>query len=265
MKTIHFVSGLPRSCSTLLCNLLAQNPKFHSSSSSGLIDLIYPARKNLVDCLEFKSMNPADSEAMFLDWARGGILNAYNSLTNRPTVFDKGRSWLGYLDLLFQLFPEAKVIVTVRDIRGILTSIEKKRKSHPAYFIGEEANQLHYTTIEKRVQSWLSTPILGIPIERLRDATNSFKHKLCFVHAEELTTKPENVMKNIYSYLEEEYYSHDFNNIEQYTKEHDGVWWPIGDHSIKKNIMQIQTNWDEILGKELSDILSVKFDWVNHL
>jgi sulfotransferase len=34
MKKIHFINGMPRSGSTLLCNILAQNPKFHVTPTS---------------------------------------------------------------------------------------------------------------------------------------------------------------------------------------------------------------------------------------
>jgi sulfotransferase len=265
MKTIHYVTSLPRSCSTLLCNVLAQNPKFHATSSSGLIDLIYPARQNLTEAGEFKAMDPADAENMFCDWARGGITNAFNSLTDRPVGFDKGRSWIGYLDLLFHLFPEAKVIVTLRDIRGILTSFEQKRREHPAYFQGEENPPTNFTTIDRRVQAWLAGPKLGIVIERLHEAVQRFKHKLHFVHAEELTSNPKQVMKKLYSYLGEEYYEHDFNNIVQYTSEHDGVWWPLGDHEIRKEIKPLTPKWNDVLGKDLANVIREKFSWINDL
>jgi sulfotransferase len=265
MKNIHYITGTPRSCSTLLCNILAQNPKFHSTASSGLIDLIYPARKNLSDLGEFKSMNPQDAENMFCDWARGGISNAFNSLTDRPVVFDKGRSWIGYLDLLFNLFPDAKVIVPIRDVRGILTSMEKIRRKHPAYFEAEEHPATNFTTIERRVQAWLSSPKVGIAIERLFEASGRFKDKIHFVHAEDLTSNPKQTIKKIYDYLDEEYFEHDFNNVEQYTKEHDGVWWPHGDHSIRNEVKPLKKEWNEILGKSLAEAINQKFNWVNDL
>lgn len=265
MKDIHYITGTPRSCSTLLCNILAQNPKFHSTASSGLIDLIYPARKNLTDLLEFKAMNPKDSENMFYDWAKGGILNAFNSLTDRPVVFDKGRSWIGYLDLLFNLFPEAKVIVPIRDVRGILTSMERIRRKHPAYFEAEENPATNFTTIERRVQAWLSSPKLGIAIERVFEASERFKDKIHFVHAEDLTNNPKQTINKIYNYLGEDYFDHDFNNVEQYTKEHDGVWWPHGDHSIRSQVKPLKEEWNEVLGKSLSEAIHQKFNWINDL
>ena len=62
-KTIHLISGLPRSGSTLLANLLAQNPRFQATASSGILDVLFNVR-NIWDTLgEFRAMPPAASEA----------------------------------------------------------------------------------------------------------------------------------------------------------------------------------------------------------
>ena len=39
-RAIHLVAGLPRSGSTLLMNLLGQNPAIHVTPTSGLVDLV---------------------------------------------------------------------------------------------------------------------------------------------------------------------------------------------------------------------------------
>lgn len=36
-KKYYFISGLPRSGSTLLANILAQNPRFHATATSGIL------------------------------------------------------------------------------------------------------------------------------------------------------------------------------------------------------------------------------------
>ena len=39
-KEIFFINGMPRSGSTLLCNILAQNPEFHTTPTSGLSEIV---------------------------------------------------------------------------------------------------------------------------------------------------------------------------------------------------------------------------------
>ena len=44
-KKIFFISGLPRSGSTLLCNILAQNPAFFvTKATSGCIEILFSIR-----------------------------------------------------------------------------------------------------------------------------------------------------------------------------------------------------------------------------
>lgn len=263
-KQLFFISGLPRSCSTLLCNILAQNPKVHTTGTSGLHEIGYIARK-IFQTEEAKATGIEKIEKMYIDYVRAGCENAYNSITDRPIVGDKCRSWIGHLDQLFKIWLNAKVLVPVRDVRGILTSFEKIHQKHPCPFNGaEEANPANFTTIQKRVNAWLSSPPIGIAIERLYDASSRFKDKLFFVHAEDLTKSPAITMKQVWDYLGIEFEDHDFNNVLQYTEEVD-IQWPYGDHKIRPQVKPLEPEWNKFLGRELSEQIRQKFDWVNGL
>jgi sulfotransferase len=264
MKKIHFLSGLPRACSTLLQNLLAQNPRVHATATSPLHEIGYIARK-VFQTEEVKSMDPLEAEKLYYNYVRGGCSHAFDEITDRPVVVDKCRSWIGHLDQTFKVWPDAKIIVPVRDVRGVLASMEKKRIQHPTPFNGfEEANPANFTTIEKRVNGWLSSPPVGIAIERLHEASKRFKNKLHFVRAEDLTENPEQTMKKVWEYLGEEPFVHDFNNVEQYTHEHE-IGFPYGDHSIRSSVKPLEKEWNDYLGRQLSDILREKFEWINKL
>jgi sulfotransferase len=153
----------------------------------------------------------------------------------------------------------------VRDVRGILCSLEKKRREHPSPFNGfEEANPANFTTIEKRVQGWLSSPPLGIAVERLHEASNRFGKKLHFVHAEDLTARPQETMDKVWEYLGEEPFKHDFNNVAQYTHEVD-VGWPYGDHTIRQAVKPLPKEWNDIIGRDLANVINQKFEWINQL
>jgi sulfotransferase len=263
-KKIHFVSGLPRACSTLLCNLLAQNPEVHATPTSPLHEIGYIARK-VFQTEEAKAIGGDNMEKMYYDYVRGGCSSAFDSLTDRPVVADKCRSYIGHLDQLFKVWPDAKVLVPVRDIRGIVCSMEKKHQQHPSPFVGfEEQNPQSFTTVEKRAQGWLSTPPVGIAIERLHEAHKRFGDKLMYVHAEELTKNPKETKKAVWDYLGEEFDGHDFNNVQQYTKEVD-VGFPYGDHTIRPTVKPLEEEWLTLLGKPLSDALRQKFGWINNL
>ena len=263
-KTIHFVSGLPRSCSTLLCNILAQNPRIHATATSPLHEIGYIARK-VFQTEEVKSMDPPEAEKLYYNYVKWGCSGAFEEITDRPVVIDKCRSWIGHLDQTFKIWPNAKVLVPVRDVRGIICSFEKKRRQHPVPFNGfEEANPTNFTTIEKRAQGWLSSPPIGIAIERLFEAQARFKDKLHFVHAEDFTSDPETTLTKIWEYLGEESFEHDFDNVAQYTQEHE-IGFPYGDHTIQPKVSPLKKDWHEILGRELSEAINQKFSWINKL
>jgi sulfotransferase len=264
-KRLIFVSGLPRAGSTLLMNLLAQNPLVHSTATSGLHEIGYIARQ-FHQTEEFKTIpNPQDGETLFYDYVKGGCENAFNRLTDRPIVADKCRSWVGHLDMLFAIWPDAKVLVPVRDMRGILSSLEKKWRKHPFPMTGvEKANPQNWTTVEKRAQGWLNQPPLGIAVERLSDAAKRFKDRLHFVHFEKLTGSPATTMQDIWLYLGLDRPEHDFNNVEQYTKEHE-LGWPYGDHEIRSKVAPVKPDWDEVLGPQLSAGIEQSFRWINQL
>jgi sulfotransferase len=263
-KTIHFVSGLPRSCSTLLCNLLAQNPRVHATATSPLHEIGYAARR-VFETGEAKSIGGDAMEKMFLDYVRAGCEHAFDSITDRPVVADKARSWIGFLDQTFNIWPNAKILVPVRDIRGVLTSMERIHRQHPSPMKRKEAtNPFTWSTTERRVQGWLNEIPVGIAITRLGEAASRFKDRLFFVHAEELTSAPSETMRRVWEYLGEEPFEHDFDHVDQYTHEVE-IGFPYGDHTIRHKVEPIREEWDAVLGVTLSETIRIRYDWVNKL
>jgi sulfotransferase len=201
----------------------------------------------------------------FYDYVNGGCENAFNRLTDRPIVADKCRSWIGHLDMLFAIWPDAKVLVPVRDMRGILSSFEKKWQKHPFPFTAvEKQNPQSWTTVEKRAQGWLNMPPLGIAVERLSDAVKRYKNKLHFVHFESLTEKPSETMNEVWKYLNLDIPKHDFNRVDQYTKEHE-LGWPYGDYIIRDKVEPLEKDWNKVLGKEFSEQIHQSFGWIDEL
>ena len=264
-KVLHFVSGLPRAGSSLLCNLLAQHPDVHATGTSGLHGIGYIAR-GYFETQEFRALpDPEAGSAMFYNVLRAGYSAAYDGLTDRPVVVDKGRSWIGHLDMLFRIFPDAKVLVPVRDIRGVLASMEAKFRAHPEVMLGmEKANPANWTTPEKRATGWLQSPPVGIALERVHSAAQRFPRRLHFVHFEQLTAAPAETMAAIWRYLGMDAPRHDFEQVIQYTAEHE-LGFPYGDHAVRRTVAPVAPRWNEMLGREFSSVIQNKFNWVTAL
>jgi sulfotransferase len=215
---------------------------------------------------EFRSIpQPKDGESIFADFMRGCNVNAFYSMNDRPVVVDKSRSWIGSANLLFQLFPNAKLLVPVRDIRGVLSSMEKKFQLHPSFQMeGSQADTSRIQTIEGRCQFWLDSAPIGIAIQRLHELARLHKDKVHFVHAEDLTSNTQSTMDKVWEYLGEEPFVHNIGNVEQYTQEHE-LGWPFGDHDVKPIVSPLTPDWDKRLGRTLSEALNQKFNWINEL
>ena len=119
---IHFVSGLPRSGSTLLAAILRQNPRFHAMMTSP-VGHIYLTMLSAV--------SRKNEAAVFIDEAqkrellRGVFGNYYHAIGAEKVVFDTNRVWCTKLPALVNHFPNAKVICCVRSISWIMDSIER--------------------------------------------------------------------------------------------------------------------------------------------
>lgn len=61
---------MPRSGSTLLQNILGQNPDFYVTPTSGLLELIFGVRHNFTNCAEFKAQDPRTLKAAYLSFCR---------------------------------------------------------------------------------------------------------------------------------------------------------------------------------------------------
>ena len=81
---IAFQSSLPRSGSTLFSNIMGQNPEFHVTPTSGLLDLLYVARGQFSRGEEFKAQDREEMERAFAGFCRGG-LEGYGAGLHSPT------------------------------------------------------------------------------------------------------------------------------------------------------------------------------------
>ncbi|MDH5682101.1 MAG: sulfotransferase, partial [Spirochaetota bacterium] len=165
---IHFLGGLPRAGSTLLMNILGQNKKFTVTPTSGVLELLYGMRRNFSATPEFKAQGMENMKSPFFNAARGCLEGWYQG---HQVVIDKNRGWLAFYELLKKMYPEPKVIVPVRDIRGCLLSMEKIWRKNPEIQDPmENQMELKFVTVQSRVEHWLNNLPLGLAIERLGDS-----------------------------------------------------------------------------------------------
>lgn len=114
-QKIVFNSSLPRSGSTLLLNILAQNPRFHCTPTSGLFEILYASREQLTKKPFFRAQDPEKMRLAFQGYCRGALRGFFEGSTERPVCVDKSRGWLPYYDWLCEIQPQPKILVCVRE------------------------------------------------------------------------------------------------------------------------------------------------------
>jgi sulfotransferase len=261
MKKTVFVAGMPRSGSTLLLNILGQNPRFHVTGTSGVIEILFNIRNQFSNIQAFKALGEDAMDKKCIQTMKGALNGFYSDVT-QSVVFDKSRGWEAYLEILNLILGEKpKIICPVRDIREVLASFEKLYRftMTTRQLPDERAFFYKYQTIEGRCNQLLSIDggIVGVPVTRIRDAVaRGWRSSICFVEYNRLTSKPREMMEEIYDFIGEEYHKHDFQNVQQMTKEDDLVYLYKGLHDIRPKIEPQEPQWHSILPKSYTDLIA---------
>ena len=104
-KKIFFQSSLPRAGSTLLQNVMGQNPDFYVTPTSGVLELLYASRGNFTSSPEFKAQDSKEMEEGFKSYCKNGLEGFFNGITEKPYVMDKSRGWGIHYNFLNSFYP----------------------------------------------------------------------------------------------------------------------------------------------------------------
>jgi sulfotransferase len=262
-EKIFFQSSLPRSGSTLFQNIMGQNPDFYVTPTSGVLELVYAARNNYTNSPEFKAQDANLMKSGFLKFCHDGMLGFFNGVTDKKFVLDKSRGWGIHYSFLNSFYPDPKIICMIRDPRAIFASMEKnfRKNQHLDSGIVNHA-ALTGTTTEKRIDSWAQGQPVGMAFERLYQIfKEGLNKKMLFIKYEELAENPKLEMQRVYEYLGIPYFEHDFDNIQQITREDDSVYGIYGDHQIRKKLEPLRPDWKEVLGINASNWIKNHYKW----
>ena len=212
MEAIHFISGLPRSGSTLLAAILRQNPALHAGMSSPLASLVFALLRQMSQENEGAPfVTDAKREAVL----RGAVSGYYSDLPDGTIAIDTNRAWCAKLPLIARLYPDAKVIACVRDIGWIMDSMERIHRANPL-----EPSRIHNFdpggTVYGRVGALASSDgMVGFALDALREAFFSPEAagRLMLIGYRSLTTEPARVLDAIYGFLGLPAFPHDFEDI----------------------------------------------------
>jgi sulfotransferase len=251
MRKIYYIGGLPRSGSTLLTNVITQNPKFATTATSSLLEFMIQVRDNW-NKLSGHEHYPDGQDKWGVIQA---IMQSYHN-TNKEIIFDKNRGWSTHIEFVEKVTGQnAKIIACVRNLEDICASFEKLFRKNRAYGeIHSEFSNPQMKTIDGRVGVWTSDEgVIGRPYVSLLDTIQrGLGDRILFFPYEEWTSNPNFWFKKLYEFIGEDYYQHDFNNIEQTIRENDaGYGWGSDLHEIKRGkLIPATSDASKVIGQQ---------------
>jgi hypothetical protein len=205
-KQIHFLSGVPRSGSTVLAAILNQNPATHVSTTSGLVH----ALDGLANTWHSAGLlNENDPERKLLAQTMRGTMDAFYESIDKPVVIDKGRGWP--IPVIMQAMSQVlehppKIIATVRSIPDCMASfvrVAKPTNLDEFMYTGQLADHLK--------AAYLS----------LQSGYQYMPECFCIVEYEDLLANPKAQLARIHEFLGLPDFEYDLSNIDGSTVSED--------------------------------------------
>lgn len=226
MNTIHYISGLPRTGSTLLSAILSQNNNIHAEGNSALCQLIWDTH---VSCqVNSQEQLIASGRTEIERSLIQSVAQIYYKDTAALHIFDKCRSWTNpyNLSLAKNLLTESpKIVVLIRPVEEIL-------KSFLYLYV---KNNLDPTEFEEAFFNPNSEPLMR-SLDGVKYAMDNNNGEFIFIKYSELVYKPKETIESIYLFCGIEEYQHDFQDIYVKQPEQEMAYNLLGLHDVRPAI-----------------------------
>ena len=249
MKTLHFLSGLPRSGSTVLASILNQNPDVYVTPTSPMLNVAVKMQEAWRDDPTVKA-NYYEEQARNITKA---ILPAFWQHRPEPIIIDKGRGWAKNMPTANALFEKKiKVIVVERDLPSIMASwltIIRKQKD---CFIDQTIMRKGFPPTDENRMAEMWFDMVRDCMEGTQQIKRDVPDQIVVIKYDDLMTDPKLQLQRIEDFLELPKFSYDFENIQNDTVDDDLVAWGFdGLHTIRPKLEKTARDPKEILGDEL--------------
>jgi len=228
-KTLHFLSGIPRSGSTVLAAILNQNPETHVSTTSGLVH----ALDGLANTWHSAGLlNENDPERKKLAQTMRGMIDAFYEETDKPVIIDKGRGWpipviMGAMSQVLGHAP--KIIATVRPVPDCMASfvrVAKPENLDEFMYSGQLADHLKAAYIS------------------LQQGHEAMPDNFLFVEYDNLLADPKTQLDRIHEFLGLAPFEYDLSNIDGTSVKEDdeNLHGYAGMHDIKPKLEKLHND-----------------------
>lgn len=264
MAWLFGVAGLPRSGSSLLQCLLAQNPAHHCTGTSPFLGEITGHDTAI---LQKWRANPAALALGFAPMrehvysATAGYIRGFYAKAHDAgqVIFDKNRLWLLHRKAISDLLEEeVKVVVTIRDLRAVVASVERLYQNRrPGDFPGAPP------TVGQRVAQWLDPQgLIGGPISLLAGVSVTDRKHLAFIHYGHLVLNPLKTLDKLHSDLGLPLDFAYLDEVTQLVAENDEAWG-MGEtlHKIREGKIEPSKaqGWVDVLPDKLASKIAEEY------
>ena len=249
-KTYFFLSGLPRSGTTLLGAILEQNPDIYVGATSPVLEFLL----SFDNTFNFNKTYHAFPKEDFRVRTLSRIPDDWYSDIDRPIIIDKNRGWPRVIPYAKLFTDNIKIICTVRSVLEILSSWILLNRKSPGSFIDKGLKKLSLALTDDNRCEYLMQEASGDVEQALYSLKSGFTDHSNFLHLieyDDLINDTENTINGIYNFLELPTYKHKYDNIGHINQENDMVHGMPEMHNVKSTISRSENNPLDILSDNI--------------
>ena len=249
---LHFLSGIPRSGSTVLAAILNQNPETHVSTTSSLIHILNGLAETWSNA---HLLNKEDPKRKHLCEVMRAVIAEHYKKHNKSTIIDKSRGWpVPEIMSAMGQVNEApvKIIATVRNIADCAASfvrIAKPKNMDEFIYSGQLMDHLKHAYVT------------------LQTGYNYKPEAFLFIEYEDLLKDPKVELDKIHAFLDLAPFDYDFSNIDGSTvsEEDEEIHGYAGMHKVAKKLeRQSYQKARDVLGRHFNKFVHPAF-WRNEV
>jgi sulfotransferase len=247
---VHFISGLPRSGSTLLAALLQQNPRFYAGMSGPLYGLFNTLLGEMSARNEFAVFITNEQRRHVLT----DLVRSFHAghAPEDGVVFDTNRAWTSKLSAIGELFPRSKLVACVRHVPWIIDSIERlvqRNMFQPSIMFDYQPGGTVYSRAEGVAGA---NGILGYSYNALKEAFfGENARRVMLLQYETLVAAPRRALDALYEFIGEPIFAHDFETVSFDARAYDERAGTPGLHEVRQRVDATSTRCETILPPDL--------------
>ena len=91
MQQLHYCLGLPRTCSSVIMNILNENPRIFTTGTCCMPYLVDACQERSGTVSEFIALDKDVLHNSYINFLRQGMRGWFEAMTDKPIVFSKSR------------------------------------------------------------------------------------------------------------------------------------------------------------------------------